>query len=326
MSKIICTDLNLASIEEDPSSPKRAKNLTWRRDPGESFSDWTIIVKQHASEDKGVATPSPKTYHVHKCVVGAGPRSSDYFLKVFQNTELEESKTSTSVLKLEASAAEAFPAMLDFIYKLPAGISVTSKKAVTFRVTSKKAVTFRHLASYFRVPALSRGMKKIIEVDMKPSNICDYLKEAQLYQDDEIIRATMEVAADNWLSVFAPIKTLKHASSQSLYFRLLPQKKQLEVMQLALQRAGSAYRSFKRVPSKDTEWKQDGGVLVWKKHCSVLQRNGGMAMKYKQAFKHGGRRTAQVASLDLYFDDNDEACNNTVCENSESDFSENGIG
>jgi hypothetical protein len=74
------TQLDLGSFQEDNSSPKRASKLTWRQDPEESLSDWTIIVKQHASEDKGVATPSPATHHIHKCVVGAGPRSSEHLL------------------------------------------------------------------------------------------------------------------------------------------------------------------------------------------------------------------------------------------------------
>jgi hypothetical protein len=121
------------------------------------------------------------------------------------------------------------------------------------------------LASYFRVPALFKDTKKFIEDDMGPYNINYYLKEAKLYQDDEIICATMKVAVNNWLSVFAPINNAsKYIPSQRLYLEPLPQENQVEVKQLALQRAGSAYRSFKRVPSLKTPWKQqDGGVLLW---------------------------------------------------------------
>jgi hypothetical protein len=302
------TQLDLGSFEEDISSPKRAKKLTWRRcDTEENFSDWTIIVKQHASEGEGVATPSPATYHVHKCVLGAGPRSSEYFHKVFQSTELEESKKSTSVLELEPSAAEAFPDMLDFMYEPLEAIALNPYCAVAVR----------HLASYFRVPALFEGTKKFIEDDMGPDNINHYLKEGQLYQDDEIIRATMKVAADNWLSVFAPINNASEdILSERLYLELLPQENQVEVMQLALQRAGSAYRSFKRVPSQPPY-----GNVIWKGK-KLFERNGGMAMKYNQHVRSGGRCKKQVASLDLYFDDNGEACYNSVRESSESDSSE----
>jgi hypothetical protein len=39
-------------LEHDPSSPSQPKELTWRRDPEESFSDWTIMshVKQRSSQ------------------------------------------------------------------------------------------------------------------------------------------------------------------------------------------------------------------------------------------------------------------------------------
>lgn len=113
-------------------------HLTWRRDPDKSLSDWTIVVTTGTSKE-------PATYHVHKAVVGAGPRASQYFFRLFKTQGLAESITSMSMFTLESSAARAFPDMLDFMYGHHSG---------SLSATSDTAVALRHLANYFGVPAL----------------------------------------------------------------------------------------------------------------------------------------------------------------------------
>ncbi len=61
-----------------------------------------------------------------------------------------------------------------------------------------------------------------------------HLKEALLYHDNTMIQATMEAAANNW-RFLVPNNT--SAREPVRYLALLPQVKQLEVMELALQRA-----------------------------------------------------------------------------------------
>jgi hypothetical protein len=279
------------SFEPDPSSSSQPKTLTWRRDPEDSFSDWTIVVNQKSGvECEAEVEQPPATYHIHKNIVGAGRRSSEYFRKVFQNKELEESKTSTTILELETSAARAFPDMLDFIY---------TQKIVC--LSSNSAVAVRHLASYFCVPTLFQHTNKFIQKDVGTSNIHVYLKEALLYLDDKMIRATMEVAANSWMFL-AP--TDSSAIEPARYLELLPQEKQLELMQLALQRAASAHRrSFKRVPCQGTTWKrQDGKSLNWRE-ASMAQKDDGMTVNYRQLI--GTPRQAadsdKIVSHDLYF-------------------------
>jgi len=55
--------------------------LSWRVDPEESLSDWTIVVKTKRSDK------APQEYHVHKSVLGAGPRRSQYFANAFRQVE-----------------------------------------------------------------------------------------------------------------------------------------------------------------------------------------------------------------------------------------------
>jgi hypothetical protein len=132
--------------------------------------------------------------------------------------------------------------MLDFIYK----------QRIIHRLSSTKGVALRHLASYFRVPTLLEGINKFIQKDIRTSNIHVYLEEALLYHDDKMIQATIELAANNWMFL-APTDT--SASAPSRYLALLPQEKQLEVMQLALQRGASAFRSLSQCPSTAKSWK-----------------------------------------------------------------------
>jgi hypothetical protein len=103
------------------------------------------------------------------------------------------------------------------------------------------------LGSYFCVPTLFEHTNKFIQQDARTSNIHMYLKETLLYLDDKMIWATMGVAADSWMSL-APTDSLSIEVARYLEL-LLPQEKQIEVMQLALQRAASAFRSF-RCPTK----------------------------------------------------------------------------
>jgi hypothetical protein len=278
--KAILLDLGTL-LEYDPSSPSQPKELSWRCDPEESFSDWTIIVNQKAGvacEAEEVEPAPPATYHVNKIFLGAGPRSSEYFRSLFRNTELAESKTSTTVLELEASAARAFPDMLDFIYNQKENLS------------SESAVPLRHLASYFCVPTLFEHTNKFIQKDIGTSNIHVYLKEALLYQDDTMIWATMKVAANNWR--FLAPNSNTSASEPARYLALLPQEKQLEVMQLALQRAALS----KLVSSKpgDVDLQAGFGTLRVQVTFDLLKQTDKVVLK------------GQKDRLRLYIDDDEE--------------------
>lgn len=72
---------------EDKEFEKSAVNLSWRLDPEESLSDWTILVKTKRSNDDKV-----DTYHVHKSVLGVGPRRSNYFATAIRRVEEQGDK------------------------------------------------------------------------------------------------------------------------------------------------------------------------------------------------------------------------------------------
>ena len=91
--------------------------LSWRRDPEESLSDWTIIVSSvstngyYENDDNGDSNDDDDNrvemttkYHIHKVVVGAGPRGSNYFFRLFKN---ETNSNDNDVVPLLTSSSSS---------------------------------------------------------------------------------------------------------------------------------------------------------------------------------------------------------------------------
>ena len=89
--------------------------LSWRRDPEESLSDWTIIVSSvstngyyenvdncDSNDDEDNRVEMTTKYHIHKVVVGAGPRGSNYFFRLFKN---ETNSNDNGVVPLLTSSS-----------------------------------------------------------------------------------------------------------------------------------------------------------------------------------------------------------------------------
>ena len=200
--------------EEDQAENKQ---LTWNRDPVASLSDWSIIVRSKSAQEE------TNIYYVHKCVMGAGPRGSQYFLKLFTTSGFEESQTCTSKLDLDESAARAFPDMLDFIY---------APRQQEVNVTTETAVAMRHLSNYFGVPSLFESTNKFIQEDIDTSNIHIYLKEAQQYNDQRIVEATKTIFNRVWRDLLVSEDRTK--IRQSAYMNLLEPSEQVDLLKVAL--------------------------------------------------------------------------------------------
>lgn len=102
--------------------------LTWRLDPEESLSDWTIIVRSigtggaggvaaaggggtsssnddhddtfsQDSTDNSNAAYNMRYYYVHKAQLGVGPRRSEYFARLFRSKRTTATTTSSTTTK-----------------------------------------------------------------------------------------------------------------------------------------------------------------------------------------------------------------------------------
>ena len=173
--------------------------LTWSEgDEASNFCDWTIevqrIVPQEESDDNKTShqdihnnkSNNTKCYHVHKAILSCGPRRSDYFSTLFKQSHLSEFETNTSYIQLEPSAADSFPAILDYIY--------TENK---IKFTTKNATAIRHLAHYFGMRQLWKQASAFIRGDFSLETSATYLTEAIVYHDEKLELASIAILAEN---------------------------------------------------------------------------------------------------------------------------------
>lgn len=157
--------------------------LTWRGDPCQTLSDWTVVITNTDSD-------TVQTYHVHRAILGVGARKSDYFETLFRGSDtMLEKQSCTSKISFDIpGAADAFPVMLDFMY---GGwdwiVAASDGNAVG------NAVALRYLANYFRCRALMMEVNRIIERELDEKTCIMYLLEANKFGDDRLV-ASSEIA------------------------------------------------------------------------------------------------------------------------------------
>ena len=153
------------------------ERLSWRMDPKQSMSDWTIQIVCKGRDDE--------KYYVHKNILAIGPRKSCYFERVFHSSQLQECSTSTSQIVLEKTAADAVPALLDFMYSKD--IDMTTNQAGALRV----------LAQYFIVNLLYHKMMTFIREDINMTNVYIYIQNAIILEDFDMVAFAGTLIAKN---------------------------------------------------------------------------------------------------------------------------------
>jgi len=180
------------SKRKEPPSPPTSddeatdESLNWRLEPDKSHSDWTIIIS--------VDGKLQSTYHVHKAVLSAGGKTSEYFACLFSNTNLKEHESQTSRIDLEDLAAKAFPVMLDYLYQPWRDIAHSD-------LTLENSVALHYLGRYFEVCGLRKTVRNFWRRKMTmhswstTSNV-DALgmlyEHAKLFNDGKAYRVVVE--------------------------------------------------------------------------------------------------------------------------------------
>lgn len=171
------------------SASEADEKLSWRSDPLESHSDWTVVVKVERDAKQAVSEANSK-YTVHKNTLGFGPRKSEYFATIFQ-TNLKEGAAQESELVLPRSAADAFPEVLDFMYR--SGDEIEKRDLTVIQTTA-----IMHLADRLRIKALFKAISSIIQAHLQPQTALVYAREAAKYRLDKLVDAAVSVCADNF--------------------------------------------------------------------------------------------------------------------------------
>lgn len=158
--------------------------LSWRDDPEASLSDWCIIVK--AADQPG----NVKTFHVHKAMIAAGGRRSEYFVRQCRSgsgaSRMAEAARGESTMELEPAAAEAMPIFLDYVYM------------GSLEATTETGCALVHLANYLLNPALHAAAVDFVDQDLTGRTAPFHLAHAELLSLDKIADAAVVVAAENF--------------------------------------------------------------------------------------------------------------------------------
>jgi hypothetical protein len=237
--------------QEHPHSKSRSPNhrktrprsapqiLTWRLDPDESLSDWTLTVVSNPELDKvdsdrlngesdedeedsdaeeakeerddpAILSPPQvrrhvshhptNKYFVHRTQLAVGPRRSEYFAKLFRSSQKRNKRTTGTRIELRPSAAAAFPAMLDFLY---------SAVGTPPNTTTETAVALRHLATCFGIRELFDSVTQFIKLDLSADTAPTYLLEASAFSHEKLHVAALEQCAQHFETIkFSRIVTL----------------------------------------------------------------------------------------------------------------------
>ena len=210
--------------------------MTWRGDPTDTCSDWTVIVVTNELKTA--------TYHVHKSVLCFGPRQSRYFARVMLGQDaVKKTKTKhrrrqveavpTTKVELDQKDADNFPILLDHMYAMAAARNTSHDTVLTAAstltslslhlastdemdqtvhgedmITTENVMSLRSLAKTFEVDSFMAAVNKFIQRDLNISTGPRYLMKGYEYRDERIIESAQNLCAENFeqLDVKALIK------------------------------------------------------------------------------------------------------------------------
>jgi len=188
-------------------------SLDWRMDPASSNPDWIIETKFGAvdAEKKKKVGRSPtmttttttttsenektlkktKIYHVHRCVLAVGPRSSLYFCKIFGGP-FQEAANGRSVLtldeELQGPETGVFECLLDYVY----GLDNDDNNTVVV-INSNRATALHSLAQFLAIPALASAVEDFVKKDLNFVDNCHvYYEHASKLHNDTIRNCVFE--------------------------------------------------------------------------------------------------------------------------------------
>jgi hypothetical protein len=160
--------------------------LSWRLDPSESLSDWTICVKDLRS---GTSTK----YHVHRNMLAVGQRKSVFFVDLFKQRPTE----AITEFFFCSDAVDYVPMVLDWMY--------IGDRAV--QLSTESAPCLRYLAQCLGLRRLFDQSMEFMKADLSTGTLAAYYKKAILLEDQKILnvvarffaRMIEDIEADNEL-------------------------------------------------------------------------------------------------------------------------------
>lgn len=190
-SKRAATQEDYDSDQEPPVETVKDRMSSWRLDPEESLSDYTIEIV--------VNNKKYATYHVHKHFLAVGPRKAEYFVKLFSGGgRFAENKDATSRIELEELAAKHFPTLLDYFYEgdLP--------------LTTNNATALHSMAKYFDMRRLRWEAKQFWQKDISDAKTFGiYYEHARILADEKVLDAATKSCSENIMTINKSSRLMK---------------------------------------------------------------------------------------------------------------------
>jgi len=201
--------------DAEPPPPIPSVRSSWRLDPEESLSDWTIqiIVRaNHTSTSSGDGDEITTTYHVHKFFLAVGPRKSEYFATLFsKGGRFAEAKDCTSRIPLDELAARSFPILLDYLYS----------ETYVLPLDTNNATAIHSMAKYFDMRRLRWEAKQFWRKDIQSPTACGvYYEHARMLKDDKVMEAATESCSKNILRI-SKTSRLVHVADPEFWLQIL---------------------------------------------------------------------------------------------------------
>jgi len=184
--------------------------LNWRLDSYVSLSDYTIVVTRalpgpYAPDfttgdpsmfefvvEQGSSTPKADVYYVHKAMIAVGSRRAELLGRMIREAESargfgahsSENATEHNTIMLE-SAADAFPAVLDFMYYPDRELDMSVENAVPLVYLGKR----------YKIRALLELAEDFVESNLESTTAMYFLLDSYLYQLESILTRAIDVTA-----------------------------------------------------------------------------------------------------------------------------------
>ena len=213
----------------------RSGNLSWRLDPVESLSDWTLVVvsnenagdetvpaettidgtssvvselsekhDDHHKEQKAKVPTPAKRYFVHRAVLGVGPRKGDFFVDLFHKHRLalenqnDEKDDCNGDLEPITHIEVKPSAAAAFGAMLDFMYSPNDRPV---KATTESAVALRHLSIALGIRELFNSVTPFIQKDLSAQTSPIYLFEAHRYYHIKLLNVAIKICASNFSEV-----------------------------------------------------------------------------------------------------------------------------
>jgi len=227
----------LSPHKKFPSNQSTLSSLSWRLNPVESLSDWTLVVV--SSESAGEEKPPPRTtecdqvseisdisgkneeltkkscsdfrakatkrYHVHRAVLGVGKRKADFFAEIFQRQRLALENNAD---ERDLGETKDLQSITHLEVKPSAAAAfdtmldfMYAPDSTTVKATTESAVALRHLSIALGARELFNSVTPFIQKDLSAQTSPIYVFEAFRYNHEKLLNVAMKICASNFSEI-----------------------------------------------------------------------------------------------------------------------------